>query len=291
MRNSVIDNNASDLSNRKLPNALTLFIVSALFVLGIAGCGGGGGGGDDSSGDNTDGSGLSTDACGDIGLKIFTGTSCSGSERSAVVQITTLFTNGATALCSGTLITSTQVLTAGHCFPGGSAAVRAIVVSAAGAQIEANDLQIHPGYFEDEANQAIFNDAAVVQVSSPIGIAPIPLGTSRAVASGDVIDIFGYGLDEGGANGTLKSGQMLVSNVTANHIVAVYGNEGSNTCSGDSGGPAIQLLNGTAAVVGITSSGSAAAACQIGDVSLFAYILDSSLLQFVLTVVPGAAQV
>lgn len=259
--------------------------AAIVFSLVLIGCGGSS---DDDGGDGGGSStGLLTNSCDVLGLKIFSGETCGGVERSPVVRIVTSLGAGTQGECSGTMITSSHVLTAGHCFPGGVSSVQAISVFVGGAEVSGVGLAIHPNYTEDAQNQAIFNDVAIIELENAVGVAPLPILLSDAVAAGEVIDIFGYGLDEQGTLGVLRSGQMGVDSVTANHIVAIYGDSGSNTCQGDSGGPAIQRTAAGPAIVGITSSGTAAAQCGRGDVSLFANLQNPSLSSFVLGVAPA----
>lgn len=257
--------------------------ISAILaaVLSLTGCGGGSSDGSSGSAD------LGTNSCEVLGLKIFTGESCSGVERSPVVRIVSLLAGGLRGECSGTMITPSHVLTAGHCFPGGVQGVRSITVTVGGADVAGVGLAVHPNYLEDSANQAIFNDAAVVELEREVPVAPLPLLVSDPVSAGEIIDIFGYGLDEQGTLGVLQSGQMEVDSVTPNHVVAIYGDSGSNTCQGDSGGPALQRTSAGAAVVGITSSGTAGARCGRGDVSLFANVQSASISNFVTAVAPA----
>lgn len=254
-------------------------IFAAIFL--VAGCGGGS---DDNGGGSAN---LSTNSCDLLGLKIFTGESCGGVERSPVVRIVSQLAGGLRGECSGTMITANHVLTAGHCFPGGVQGVRSISVSVGGTDIAGIGLAVHPNYLEDAANQAIFNDAAVVELERAAGVSPLPLLVSDPVVAGEIIDIFGYGLDEQGTLGILQSGQMEVDSVTANHVAAVYGDSGSNTCQGDSGGPALQRTTSGAAIVGITSSGTAGARCGRGDLSLFANVQTPAISGFIAAVAPA----
>lgn len=260
----------------------------AALCCAVAACSGGGGSDDDDGGD--DGDGPSTDACGDLGLKVIDGTSCS-TGGSPVVELTIFELDGSASACSGTLIDPSHVLTAGHCFSSNGAFTVRIDVGFGSQTVVASDFAIHPDYFEDNTNQAVFNDVAVITVAAPSDVAPIPLLLSRAPQVGDIFDIFGYGLDEDGELGTLKSGQMEVDQVTSNHIFSNFDGEGSNTCQGDSGGPAIMVLNGTPALIGVTSSGTADAACQVGDLSLFANVQDSSILNFIVSRASGAGAI
>ena len=268
-------------------------ILAGMIALLVAGCGGGGGdddsdvvdGGGSSGGDGS----LSENSCSVLGLRvrpdIFTGSACGDVNRSPVVLLTTTFVDGQVGACSGTMVTPQHILTAGHCFFGDETFVSSIDVEVGGETIPAAGVAVHPDY--SESDTAIFSDVAVVTLSRATGVAPVPLILSRSPQAGETIDIFGYGTDEFGGFGTLKSGQMRVDEVNSNHIVSTYGNDGSNTCTGDSGGPALQTLNGRPGIVGVTSSGVAEAECRVGDISLFANTQNGSNLDFVSRNAPG----
>ncbi|MFN8392589.1 MAG: trypsin-like serine protease [Bdellovibrionota bacterium] len=263
---------------------LHLSLATLLATITLMACGGGGGSSDSGS-DVT----LGNDSCDVLGLKIFNGSQCSPAGRSPVVDFIIHSLGGGISLCSGTIITPTRVLTAGHCFPNLGQDVQSIEVLADGARIPADGFAIHPGYREDSELVAIFNDVAVLSLSQSVRTAPLPLLVSRPTAAGDVIDIFGYGLDESGDVGTLQSGQMELSEVTETHLFSVFGSTGSNTCQGDSGGPAIESVSGTPGIVGITSTGSLHAECAVGDVSLFTNIQNASVLDFIKSNAPGVS--
>lgn len=85
---------------------------------------------------------------------------------------------------------------------------------------------------------------------------------------------------------------MEVAMVTGNHIFARF-DELSNTCNGDSGGPATYTVvdpNGAVSavgVVGITSTGTVQN-CAPGDLSLFTNLQHPDILSFIAEVVPEA---
>lgn len=200
---------------------------------------------------------------------------------SPIVELNIISPKGAVSLCSGTVISSTKILTAAHCFLATN--VSAIVVNNGTSLIDAVAYSIHPDV-RVETN-SIINDVAIVQTGSAINspTLPILIGTSPQV--GDTIGINGFGLDENGELGTLRGGTMKISNVTPNHVFAQYDGELSNTCNGDSGGPATYTINGAVAVIGITSTG-VKTDCSEGDESLFTNIQSSSVLDYLSNVAP-----
>ncbi|MFM1846607.1 MAG: hypothetical protein RL417_81 [Pseudomonadota bacterium] len=265
------------------------FILGLLSVALLAGCGGGGSdGGDDSN------SGLSTNACSTLGLntKIINGTACD-TASSPVVEINLYGRDGSIGLCSGTAVQSRYVLTAGHCFlEGGGGSIESASVTAGGGEIFASKVFIHPQYSQSN-DGAVFNDVAVLEFPRALNLPTLPVVVNRKVTSDDIVAIYGFGFDESGDFGALKSGEMDVADVTPNHIVSVFGSAGSNTCNGDSGGPAIlQFIddNGqtTTGVVGVTSTGTNEG-CTEGDISLFANLQEEPIVSFLRSRVPGIA--
>ena len=261
----------------KLRTALAI-IASALL---IASCGGGGGGGGSESGPGTN-------ACNTLGLqtRIVNGSECS-SQNSPVVPISLYGFDGGAYLCSGTVISPTYVLTAAHCFFSG---IYSASVQINGRTIRATAYEVHPSVSSNET--AVFNDVAIIRLASAAGVPSVPIVVSRQLESGDIISIFGYGQTESQSDsnntlGTLRSGEMEIADVTSDHLIASYSGNGSNTCLGDSGGPALLSFEGGVGIVGMTSSGSRED-CSAGDISLFANVQSKSILDFILEVVPQA---
>jgi len=262
------------------------FFTLALSTILLGGCGGGG------SGDGSSDSDLSRNACGTLGLntKIINGTACDTSG-SPIVEINLYARNGGIGLCSGTVVQSRFVLTAGHCFAeGGDAAIESASITSGSSETFASRVFIHPQYGQSNEGP-VFNDVAVLEFPSALNRPTLPVIANRKVTSADEIAIYGFGFDENGSFGVLKSGEMDVADVTPNHIISVFGGPGSNTCNGDSGGPAvIQYVNAggetITGVVGVTSTGTNEA-CTEGDTSLFANVQEEPILSFLKQRVPG----
>ncbi len=251
-------------------------ILLLLCSISIAGCGGGGG-----SGSSNSSNPLDTNACSVIGVsaKIINGTQCNGESNSPVVKI---YIDSATegALCTGTLITPTKVLTAAHCFR--SFNVQSTSVFAGGRQISASSWTVHPNY-RVTANE-IFNDIAVITLSQATAAPTLPLLVSRSVESGDTLSIFGYGQDNNGFNETFRSGRMLVQDVTSTYVSAFFEGEGSDPCFGDSGGPALFSFTRdgrtVVGIAGVLSSGTSEN-CSANDLNFYTNPQNSEIFNFI----------
>jgi secreted trypsin-like serine protease len=264
---------------------IRLLVAAVIGALGACG----GGGGSDSGGSS---SGLDTNACGTVGLntKIINGTACEPAG-SPIVQINLYDRSGDVYLCSGSVVTDRHVLTAGHCFLSteNPVEIESASISSSRGEIFASTITVPRNY--SETPDAVFNDVAVLGFNRSLGLPTLPLIASRKVVANDIIAIYGYGQDNDGKAGTLKSGEMLIDSVTPNHLISLFGSAGSNTCFGDSGGPAVLQYTDAqgstvTGIVGVTSSGSLET-CTSGDRSLFANTQEDPVLDFLKRSIPG----
>lgn len=239
------------------------------FVSFIAlGCGGGGSGDSDSH--------TAVTVC----PRVINGEACTPSG-SPILKLLISSVGGVQSLCSGTAISSNTVLTAAHCFL--TTNVLSVVVDTGSKFVNVSTINVHPSV--QVSNNAIFNDVAIVVTNKSLDTPTLPIVLSQTVESGDLIGINGFGIDETGFPGIFKGGTMKVSKVTVNHIGAIFDGTLSNTCNGDSGGPATLTLPSGVGVIGLTSSG-LKPDCSSGDETLFTNLQSQSVLDFITSIVP-----
>jgi len=213
--------------------------------------------------------------------KIVGGTEC-GSPNSTLVKLLLFDEEENQTICSGVRLNGTTILTAAHCF--NEFVFSVLVELASGERIVPTNIKLHPE--ATDLGSLFINDVALLTISPPEGELPpsnVPL--AERIEKGDTLIILGYGVIDGTTQagaGVLRIGEMQVDQVTIDSIFSNYTpSSTSNTCFGDSGGPAfIEDDSGGLALAGITSTG-INQRCVTGDRSAFTNLTNQSLRAFI----------
>ncbi len=209
----------------------------------------------------------------DTPILIATGRPIINGEPDAVHPATVALTGGPGSgyFCSGSLITENVVLTAGHCVDGTNPSYIQVFfgdsVWGAGEYRPVREGEVHPNYDRD----LILNDLALLQLANPApaDVTPVPhlpadLGLSAADEGVTTVDFSGFGATETGGSGVKLHVSDTIDVVCDGPGVCAgyvnpnafgYDQQPGGPCSGDSGGPAYVVRDGTEYVAGATSYG------------------------------------
>ncbi len=242
---------------------LQLLVVCATILTCSISCGGGGGGGG--------GSDLGGNACGSLVAKtgsgneqIFNGESCNQSARTPVVAIYAVFDTAegpdANFICTGALVTVDDLITSAHCFVtsaqqfGDSLLGFGVFVGGdLGQPLAISNLAIHPFYTGATGSPFDIAMATLSEVPSP-PIGPLPVLLSQPSLPGQEFSVFGYGTNNFGQVGELKSAEFVIEAIDGGNLLSTFpGSRNVSICAGDSGGPAVQVVNGVTTLIGVNS--------------------------------------
>src|SRR5215207_1220219 len=194
--------------------------------------------------------------------------------------------------CSGTLITSSVVLTAAHCLHDGTSSAWGpdIVVKGGSPdlgtprwQVGVSEYWVHPGFVPGPSPNGPVggDDVALLRLSSPAPAPPAPLAALGEVPSAGVAYVAGWGVSRLGTSPDHQLQEAALPARPADYCNLGDGFEDGfgagvvdrqlqvcvgqftrrqggapDTCQGDSGGPLMVRDRGGARLVGVTSYGS-----------------------------------
>ncbi len=160
--------------------------------------------------------------------------------------------------CTGVLLTSHVVATAAHCVsvsPPDQVYFGSKPSTKTGTFIAVADTLAHPDFDED----TLANDIGLVALADKAPIAPLPVLTQEFDKSFVKLPLrlVGFGAPAANDDGNVRKrvGTTTIESYTADTFKFLPGP--SQTCNGDSGGPAFATVGGKEYVVGLTSSGDA----------------------------------
>lgn len=258
---------------------LLFFFLIGFFQ--IAGC----------SSDNTSGTPSIIELCSstDSNQKIISGQKCPLLERS-IGRLDLYDEEDNPGRCTAIIISPSRIMSAAHCFDEFVFRAR---LTAGGESREVVRVVNHPeGRFSGNRFE---HDIAVAELDSPLSFSVKSVTLAPAPQIGETIYIFGYGritdsLVTDVKNQELFAGMMTVSEVHELFFDALYDGRSSNTCRGDSGGPAYSFDSSTGKLQlsGLVSSGTIDS-CTTGDVSVFTNLANESNRAFLLREAPEIA--
>jgi V8-like Glu-specific endopeptidase len=183
------------------------------------------------------------------------------------------FVQGQTLICTATLVAPRVLLTAAHCLPDGGMplAYFGIAPGDGGPELAITAVRRHPAFdattLQNDVAMALLDSAAPPGATSW----PLPAVPLDDSAVGTTLRLVGFGRTAAGDTSAprKREGTTTLASLTATELD--FAPSPSQTCEGDSGGPAFATVGGVEAIVGVTSSGDASCAAMARDMRVDAY--------------------
>lgn len=208
---------------------------------------------------------------GSVGAAIINGTVDDG-DPNVVLVFAQVPGQSTGSLCTGEIISPHVVLTAAHCMAPSTVGAGAKFVVFTGTMLPASgappadqllkvtESHYDPTFVYDPKTGADQDDVGVLILADATTIAPLPVNhyTLPPTAKGGPVRLVGYGLTDGNdaqdtTAGTRHQAPTVLFDVQS-QTLTLYDKEHSN-CEGDSGGPALVMLDGKERIAGITQVG------------------------------------
>lgn len=249
-----------------------------------------------SSSDNKDSNTnvVSANACGAFNFsrtKIANGEVCSVSGPSPLTRLLVNTLQGQ-GVCTGVIIDNDKVLTAAHCFEG---TVLSVSIETTSGPVPASRFVFPNSYRFEQTNQGPlgFDDVAIVFASRDMGIQPMPILVTQSPGVGEAAFVGGFGENAPGSLDQLpRAGNVIVTDVSTDHITIRFEGNQAHPCQGDSGGPLVIDRDGVKFITGVVSQSApgvpADRICRPGDITIYANVRAPSILGFLSTNAPNA---
>jgi hypothetical protein len=166
------------------------------------------------------------------------------------------------SLCTASVIAPTVLLTAAHCVSASEVGEGAQFVGLTGNDLDSDigsQLAVratYPNPLWDGNDLQGGHDQGIVILAAPVTTPPLPINRRSLSSTGQSVRLIGYGLsDESAQTGAGVKRQVTTSIVGLTSTMIHIGDDSRATCEGDSGGPALMMIDGAETIVGTTSYG------------------------------------
>ncbi len=188
-------------------------------------------------------------------------------EASAVMVLT-----DRGSVCTGMVLASDVVLTAGHCVPSGAAIRVHYREQGQPVLLEPQSVARHPEYRANAVQERTRSiDMALIKLSAPLParFSATPITEAPAPPEGSALTVAGFGLSREGdpsTTGTWRSAQVrtVTPYGTSRILLWATATPGIGACQGDSGGP---ILNGAGHVIAVVSWSTGRGGTRCGELT------------------------